>query len=119
MVQHSLEEGVGEQAAAAVEGGEVPHDAAAIAAGCHTLLPAAGFHSDACHCTFVLLHAMQWLTRRTTISSHIFACSAILYFMQMKSNADCKQRKDIPDSCANLRGAASSLKCIRSCDAFV
>lgn len=57
MVQHGLEEGVGEEAAAAVEGGEVPDDAAAIAAGCDTLLAAAGLHLDAVHCTLVLLHS--------------------------------------------------------------
>ena len=56
MVQHSLEESVGEEAATAVEGGEVPNDAAAIAAGCDTLLTAAGLHLDAVHCTLVLLH---------------------------------------------------------------
>ena len=55
VVQHRLEESVGKEAAAAVEGGEVPHDAAAVAAGRHTLLPAAGLHPDAIHCTFVLL----------------------------------------------------------------
>lgn len=56
MVQHSLEESVGKEAAAAVEGGQVPDDAAAIAAGCDTLLTAAGLHLDAVHCTLVLLH---------------------------------------------------------------
>ena len=56
VVQHSLEEGVGEEAAAAVEGGQVPDDATAIAAACHALLTTAGLHLDAVHCTLVLLH---------------------------------------------------------------
>lgn len=56
MVQHSLEESVGKEAAAAVKGGQVPDDAAAITAGCDTLLTAAGLHLDAVHCTLVLLH---------------------------------------------------------------
>lgn len=56
MVQHCLEERVGKEAAAAVEGGQVPDDAAAVAAGCHTLLSTAGLHLDAVHRTLVLLH---------------------------------------------------------------
>ena len=56
MVQHSLEESIGEEAAAAVEGCQVPDDAAAIAAGCNTLLTTAGLHLDTVHCALVFLH---------------------------------------------------------------
>ena len=56
MVQHGLEEGVGKEAAAAVKSGQVPDDAAAVTAGRDTLLPTAGLHLDAVHCTLVLLH---------------------------------------------------------------
>lgn len=58
MVQHGLKKRVGKEAAAAVEGGQIPDDAAAVAAGGHTLLPAAGLHLDAVHCTLVLLHTV-------------------------------------------------------------
>lgn len=73
VVQHGLEEGVGKKAAAAVEGGEVPHDAAAITAGGHALLTRAGLHPDAVHCPLVLLHHMP------TIHWHSsdWKCSAI------------------------------------------
>lgn len=57
MVQHSLEESIGEEAAAAVEGCQVPDDAAAVTAGCDTLLTAACLHLDAVHCSLVLLYS--------------------------------------------------------------
>ena len=56
VVGNSLEEGVGKQAAAAMKGGQVPDDAAAIATGSHTLIAAAGLHLDAIHRPLVLLH---------------------------------------------------------------
>lgn len=40
-----------------MEGGQVPDDAAAVAAGCHTLFTTAGLHLDAVHCTLVLLQS--------------------------------------------------------------
>ena len=59
VVHHSLEQGVGKQAATAPEGAEVPDDAAAVAAGAHTLITAAGLHLDAVHCSLVLLLSNQ------------------------------------------------------------
>ncbi len=55
VVQCSLEQGVRKEAAAAMKGGEIPDDAAAVAAGSHALIPLARLHLDAVHCTLVLL----------------------------------------------------------------
>lgn len=64
MVDNCLEEGVGKEAAAAREGGQVPDDAATIAAGRHKLIPATGFHQDGVHSSLVLLQANQLLSTR-------------------------------------------------------
>lgn len=71
MVQCSLEEGVGKEAAAAMKGGEVPDDAAAVTAGSHALIPLACLHLDAVHCTLVLLqyqtHGTSGMTDTPTV----------------------------------------------------
>lgn len=71
MVQCSLEEGVGKEAAAAMKGGEIPDDAAAVTAGSHALIPLACLHLDAVHGALVLLqhqtHGTSGMTDTATM----------------------------------------------------
>ena len=66
VIHCSLEQGVSKEAAAAMKGGEIPDDAAAVTAGSHALIPLACLHLDAVHCTLVLLQHQTHGTSGTT-----------------------------------------------------